>query len=87
VEGFRERGDVAVKDAFVDVGEDVDGGEVAPDDAAAEEGGCQKGAVDGLVDAAGELELVAEPVDVEEWGGELVEEEDGGVEIDEGSLD
>lgn len=32
------------------------------------------------------MELVAEPVDVEEGGGEFVEEEDWGGEVDEGSL-
>lgn len=84
---FRQRSGVAAEDTLVDVLEDVDGGDVAPDDAAGEEGEGQEGAVDGLVDAAGELELVAEPVDVEKGRGELVEEEDWCVEVDEGSLE
>ena len=75
----RSNGGVEVLRAFV-------GGVRAPADAAEEEGEREQGAVDGLVDGAGEVELVAEPVDVEEGGAELVEEEDGAVEVDEWSL-
>jgi len=68
------------------VAEDVVGAVKAPHDAAAEKGAGQDGAVDGLVDGAGEVELVAEPVDVEEGRGELIEQEDWAVEVEEGSL-
>lgn len=33
------------------------------------------------------MQLVEEPVEVEEGGGELVEDEGGAVEVDEGSLE
>ena len=70
----------------VHVAEDPDGAVDAPDQAAAEECDDEEDAVDGLVDGAGEFELVAEPVDVEEGAAQLVEEEDGGGEVDEGAL-
>lgn len=71
---------------MVNIVENINTRNVSPDNPTGEECGCEKGAVDGLVDGAGEVEFVAEPVDVEEWGGELVEEEYGGVEVDEWSL-
>ncbi len=58
----------------------------APDEAAGEEGHEQGDAVVELGLGAGHVELVEEPVDVEEGGGELVEDEDGGVVIEVGAL-
>lgn len=63
-----------------------DGLEGAPDEAAAEEGGEQDYAVVPLELAAGHVEFVAEPVHVEEGGGEFVEDEDGAVVVYEGAL-
>jgi hypothetical protein len=57
-----------------------------PQDAAAEEGGEKTQAVDELDSPAGEVEFIAEPVDVEEGGGELEEDEDWSVEVDEWAL-
>ena len=70
----------------VHVAEDPDGRVDAPDDAAAEEGAGEEGAVDGLVDGSGETELVAEPVNIEEGTAEFVEEEYRGGEVDERAL-
>lgn len=58
----------------------------SPDEATAEEGRQQDDAVVPLVFGARQVQLVEEPVDVEEWGGELVEDERGTIEIEEGSL-
>lgn len=58
----------------------------APDQAAAEEGDEEGDAVVQLDAGARHVELVAEPVDVEEGGRELVEDEGRGVEVEEGSL-
>jgi len=77
---------VALHHGCEDVAKNGDGGVGAPAQAAEEEGEGEAGAVDGLVDGAGEVEFVAEPVDVEEGRGELVQEEDGGVVVEEGSL-
>lgn len=70
----------------VDVGEDLVGLVGAVDEAGGEEGEEEGEAVVELELGPGEAELVAEPVDVEEGGGELPEDEDGGVVVDEGSL-
>ncbi len=70
-----------------DVGVHADGLVAAPDEAAAEEGGEQQEAVVPLRAGAGHVQLVEEPVEVEEGGGELVEDEGGAVEVDEWSLD
>jgi hypothetical protein len=70
-----------------DVAEDLDGLVGAPEEAAGHEGQEQEDAVDELQGGAGEGELVAEPVDVEEGGGELVEDEGWGVEVHEGALE
>ena len=70
----------------VHVAESVVGGVLAPDDAGEEERDGQDAAIDGLDRGAGEVEFVAEPVDIEEWGGELVEQEDRAVEVAEGPL-
>lgn len=78
---------VAVEDTAIDVVEHADTGEVSPNDPASEESPSQKGAVNCLVDAAGEIELVAEPVNIEEWRRELVEKEGGRVKVDEWSLE
>jgi len=59
----------------------------APDEAAGEEDEEEEEAVVELEAGAGEVELVEEPVDVEEGGGELVEDEGWGVEVDEGALE
>ena len=58
----------------------------APDQAAAEEDRQKQHAVIPLELAAGHVELVAEPMDVEERGGKLVENEDRAIVVAEGSL-
>jgi hypothetical protein len=67
---------------------DVDDGRLVgtPDQAAEEEGDEQGDAVVQLGLGARHVELVEEPVDVEEGSGELVEDEDGGVEVEVGAL-
>jgi hypothetical protein len=57
-----------------------------PNEAAAEEGGEEGDAVVKLAPGARHVELVEEPVDVEEGGGELVEDENVRVVVEEGSL-
>lgn len=57
-----------------------------PDDPAAEESAGEECTVDGLVDGAGEIKLVAEPMDVKEGAAKLVKQEDRTVVIDERSL-
>lgn len=69
-----------------DIEEDAQGGVGAPDEAAAEEGREEDDAIGELEIGAGEGELVEEPVDVEEGRRELVEDECGRVEVEEGSL-
>ena len=71
----------------VDVREDVDGVQHAPYETGEEEGGDEDDAVEPLVVCAGQVQLVEEPVDVEEGGRELVEDEDGAVVVDKGALD
>jgi hypothetical protein len=63
-----------------------EGGVCAPDKTATEEGGEEENAVGELEVGTGLVELVEEPVDVEERGGELIEDESWTVEVDEGSL-
>lgn len=58
----------------------------SPDQTAGEEGEEEEHAVVPLDGRACEVEFVAEPMDVEEGGGEFVEEESGGVVIEEGAL-
>lgn len=58
----------------------------AVDDATGEEHAQEEEPVDELRAGAGQADLVAEPVDVEEWGRELKKDKDGGVEIDERAL-
>ena len=58
-----------------------------PDETAAEEGEEQHHAVVPLQARAGHVQFVEEPVEVEEGGGELVEDEGWAVEVDEGSLE
>lgn len=66
---------------------DVCGLPGSPDETAEEEREEQQHPVVPLRTAAGHVDLVEEPVDVEERGRELVEDESRGVEVDEGSLD
>lgn len=65
---------------------DVHGSPCTPDKTTAEEGEEEHHAVVPLKLAAGHVDLVKEPVDVEERAGELVEDEDGGVVVHERSL-
>jgi hypothetical protein len=58
----------------------------APDEAAAEEGDEEHDAIIQLGAGAGHVEFVKEPVEVEEGRGKLVENEGGGIEVDEGAL-
>jgi hypothetical protein len=73
-------------DRLVDVVPQTAGDVGAVQQAGAGKGAQQEDAVDELQRAAGEVELVAEPVDVEEGRGELVEDEGGCVVVDERSL-
>jgi hypothetical protein len=58
------RSGVSLGNCAIDVIEDQVTAVVAPEDATAEEGCREERAVDGLVDGASEVELIAEPVDV-----------------------
>lgn len=58
----------------------------APDETAEKEGAEQEDAVVELEAGSGEVELVAEPVDIQEWRGKLVQDECWRVEVDEWSL-
>ena len=58
----------------------------APEEAAAEEAAEEQDPVVPLGPGAGHVQLVEEPVEVEEGGGELVEDERWAVEVDEGAL-
>lgn len=77
---------VSLRDCTVDVIEDQVAAVVAPDNATAEEGCGQECAVDSLVDGTSEVELVAEPVDVQEWARKLVQKEDRCVVVEEWAL-
>ena len=65
---------------------DAEGGVGSPDETAAGEGGDKEHAIVPLEFGAGELELVEEPVDVEEGRGELIEDEYGAVVVEIWSL-
>lgn len=58
----------------------------APEEAAAEEGGEEEEAVVPLGAGAGHVEFVEEPVEVEEGGGDFIEDEGWAVEVYERSL-
>ena len=78
--------DAGGMDGGPDVLINADGLVGAPDEAAGEKGREQDEPVVELDAGAGQVELVAKPVDVEEGGGELVEDEGGSVEVDKGTL-
>lgn len=59
----------------------------SPDEAAGEEREQQHHAVVPLCLAAGHVDFVQEPVDVQEGAGEFIEDEGGGVEVNERSLE
>lgn len=63
-----------------------EGGVRAPYKTTAKEGGEEEDAVGELKVRTGLVELVEEPVDVEERGGEFIEDEGWSIEVDEGSL-
>ena len=75
----------------LDGGPDVlihaDGLVCAPDEATGEEDEEEQETVVELEAGAGEVQFVEKPVDVEGWGGEFVEDEGRGVEVDEGALE
>jgi len=77
---------VSLSDCTVDIVEDQVAAVVAPDNATAEEGRGEECAVDSLVDGAREVELVAEPVNVEERARKLVQKEHRGVVVEERAL-
>lgn len=58
----------------------------APDQTGREEGEEQDDAIVELDLSSGQTQLVAEPMNVEEGGRQLVEDEDGGIVVQEGSL-
>lgn len=58
----------------------------APEQATAEKAGEEEHAVIPLRAGAGHVELIEEPVEIEERGGKLVEDEGRAVEVDERSL-
>lgn len=68
------------------VREDVDAVDAAPDQTAEEKRGDEDDAVNQLVNGAGQLELVHEPVHVQGRRGELVEDKDWAVVVEEGTL-
>lgn len=70
-----------------DVAEDFNRLICTPEQAAGHECQEQEDAVDELEGRAGERELVAEPVDIQEGRRKLVKDKGRGVEVDEGSLD
>jgi len=76
-----------VKDGTQHVIKHGQGGVRAPDKTAAEEGGEKENAVGELEVGTGFIELVEEPVDIEEGGGEFIEDEGWSVEVDERSLE
>ena len=69
-----------------DVLVDAEGGVSSPDETAAGESGEEEHAIVPLELGAGELELVEKPVDVQERGGKLVEDEYGAVVVKVWSL-
>lgn len=77
---------MAMLESSVHVEEDVVAVVKTPDDPAAEESAGKECTVDGLVDGASEVELVAEPMDVEEGTAKLVKQEDRTVVVNKRSL-
>lgn len=77
---------VSLGNCAVDVSENQDTAVVAPDEAAAEEGRGEESAVHSLVDRAGEVELVTEPVNVQEWARKLIQEEHRRIVVEERTL-
>ena len=77
---------VTLGNRTVDIVEDQVAAVVAPDNATAEEGRSEECAVDSLVDGTRKVELVAEPVDVEERAGKLVQKEHRSVVVEERAL-
>ena len=69
-----------------DVLVDADGLVGSPEETAAEEGDEEEDAVVPLGEGAGHAEFVEEPVEIEEGGGEFVEDERWAVEVYEGAL-
>lgn len=70
----------------VDVVENVEGTVQAPDDTTTEESGCQENAIDSLIGGTGQIQLITEPMNVQEWRRKLVEQEDGSIEVNKRSL-
>ena len=70
----------------IDVLEHRDGAISPPDEATAEKGGNEYATIYSLNKRSCEVELITKPMDIEEWRGQLVEEEDGTVIIDEWAL-
>ena len=79
-------GEGVVVEGCPDVLVDADGLVCSPEETAAEEGGKEEDAVVPLGAGAGHAEFVEEPVEIEEGGGELVEDECWAVEVHEGAL-
>jgi hypothetical protein len=77
---------VSLGDCAIDVIEDQVAAVVAPEDTTTEEGRGEERAVDSLVDRAGEVELVAEPVDVQERTRKLVKKEHWRIVVEERTL-
>lgn len=77
---------VSLVNCAVDILEDQDTAVVAPDETAAKEGRSEESTVDGLVDRAGEIELIAEPVNVQERARKLVQEEYRRIVVEERTL-
>ena len=77
---------VTLGNRTVDIVEDQVAAVVAPDNATAEEGRSEECAIDSLVDGTRQVELVAEPVDVEERARKLVQKDHRGVVVEERAL-
>lgn len=77
---------VSLSDGTVDIVEDQVAAVVAPDNATAEERRGEECSVDSLVDGTCEVELVAEPVNVQERARKLVQKEHRGVVVEEWAL-
>ena len=84
-EGPRRRRRVAHEHDLVDVPDDADGAVRAPAQPGGEEHGDQRDAVVELRRGARHVQLVEEPVEVQERGGQLVEDEDGAVVVEDGA--
>lgn len=79
-------GEGIVVESGPDVLVDADGLVGPPEETAAEEGEEEENAIIPLGEGAGHAEFVEEPVEVEEGGGEFVEDECWAVEVYEGAL-